>query len=159
MKVPEQYRLKDHPLLGSDKSYGNNGFFVIPHHRIDGYFYNCQVSDGEGWEHVSVTLSTKKKKNVERCCTWEEMCYLKNLFWDEDEVVVQFHPAKTDYVNMHKYCLHLWRPTDQVIPVPNPLMVGVPNEKEFLAKLYQAMHDAEPNGPESMPKPITEPFA
>jgi hypothetical protein len=126
MKVPEKYRLKNHPILGSDSSYGNNGFFVMPHHRVDDYFYNCQVSDGEGWEHVSITLSSKKRK-VERCCTWEEMCYLKSVFWSDDEVVVQFHPAKSDYVNMHKYCLHLWRPTNQFIPVPDPLMVGIPN--------------------------------
>lgn len=125
MQVPEKYRLRSHPVLSSGSSYGNNGFFVIPHHRIHDYFYNCQVSDGGGWEHVSVTLSAKRKK-VDRCCTWEEMCYLKDLFWGEDVVVLQFHPAKQDYVNMHKTCLHLWRPTTQYIPVPDPLMVGIP---------------------------------
>lgn len=126
MKVPEKYRLKDHPVYGTGISYGNNGVFIIPHHRIDGYYYRCLVSDGEGWEHVSVSLDSKNKK-VERCCTWEEMCFIKNTFWNEDEVVVQFHPAKSDYVSMHNYCLHLWKPINETIPVPNPLLVGIPN--------------------------------
>lgn len=157
MKVPEQYRLKNHTILGSNSSYGNNGFFVIPHHRIDNYFYNCQVSDGEGWEHVSVTLSAKKK-TVERCCTWEEMCFLKNFFWGEDEVVVQFHPAKSDYVNMHKFCLHMWRPTNQLIPVPDPLMVGIPDSAKLVNKLQKLLNESEPGPPYSMPIPITEPL-
>jgi len=55
MKVPEQYRVKNHPLLGSSPKMGCNSFFVIPHHRIADYFYNCMVYNGMGWEHVSVT--------------------------------------------------------------------------------------------------------
>lgn len=125
--VPEKNRLKNHPLLGSDSSYGNNGFFVIPHHRITDYSYNVQASDGEGWEHVSITIDSKKKK-VERCPTWEEMCYIKDLFWDEDDCVIQYHPPKSHYVSMHHFCLHLWRPTNQIIPVPDSILVGI-NQK------------------------------
>lgn len=25
------------------------------------------------------------------------------------ETVIQFHPPEADYVNIHRYCLHLWR--------------------------------------------------
>lgn len=60
------------------------------------------ASWGGGWEHVSVSL-----KN--RCPTWDEMCMVKEIFWKDDEVVVQFHPAKSEYVNIHPYCLHMWR--------------------------------------------------
>lgn len=122
-KVQEQYRLK-HGVVGSDASYGNNGFFVFPHFRINNYEIRCQVSDGEGWEHVSVTIGPGRKQST-RCPTWEEMCWVKNEFWNDDEVVVQFHPRKEDYVSMHHFCLHLWRPTNQIIPVPDPLMVGI----------------------------------
>lgn len=62
-----------------------------------------QASDGGGWDHVSVSLST-------RTPTWEEMCYIKSLFFTDDEVVMQLHPAKENYVNNHQFCLHLWRP-------------------------------------------------
>lgn len=62
------------------------------------------VGDNEdGWEHVSIELYAR------RLPTWEEMCYVKDLFWDEEEEVVQIHPKKSQYVNMTE-ALHLWRP-------------------------------------------------
>lgn len=73
-------------------------------------------SEGEAWEHVSV--STKS-----RCPTWEEMCWVKDLFFDDSEVVVQFHPAKKDYVNNHPFVLHLWKPKSSTIPMPPRVMV------------------------------------
>ena len=51
------------------------------------------------------------------------MCFIKDLFFNEDETVVQYHPAKSDYVNNNPYVLHLWRPTDQDIPQPPTFMV------------------------------------
>lgn len=60
-------------------------------------------SDGlERWEHVSVSRE-------DRCPTWEEMCMVKALFWEDEETVIQIHPPKSQYVNRHKFCLHLWR--------------------------------------------------
>lgn len=64
-----------------------------------------------GWEHVSVSL-----KN--RCPTWEEMCAIKEIFWGDDEAVMQIHPPKEDYVNLHNYCLHLWKPINGEITRP-----------------------------------------
>lgn len=66
------------------------------------------------WEHVSVHIreySKKGGKRVERHRppTWDEMCYVKRLFWADDEVVVQFHPAESEYVNLHQHVLHLWK--------------------------------------------------
>lgn len=122
INVIEKYRLTNHPELGSDSSYGNNGFFIIPHHRITDYEYRVQVSDGE-WEHVSITVAPHNKKAT-RCPTWEEMCYIKELFWEPEDVVIQFHPKKSEYINMHPFCLHLWRSIDQVIPTPPSIMVG-----------------------------------
>ena len=75
------------------------------------------VSDGGGWDHVSVSCES-------RCPTWEEMCAVKNLFFRDDEAVIQFHPKKADYINMHPYCLHLWRAQDAEFPTPPSYMVG-----------------------------------
>lgn len=75
------------------------------------------ASDGMGWEHVSVSLPS-------RCPTWEEMCYIKNLFWDETDTVIQYHPPKSEYVNAHPYCLHLWRKIGYEFPLPESIMVG-----------------------------------
>lgn len=119
----DEYRLKHGPLASS-ASDGNNGFLKIPHYRIKNYSLYCQITDGEGWEHVSVSVGEKGKKQS-RCPTWEEMCWVKNQFWDDTDCVIQFHPAKEEYVNMHPWVLHLWRPTNQAIRIPDKLMVGI----------------------------------
>jgi hypothetical protein len=129
MKVPEKYRIRN-GIMASDSSYGNNGVFVIPHYKISFYEINCIVSDGEGWQHVSVTISSTQRK-VDRCPTWEEMCFVKSLFWDNDETVIQLHPPESEYVNNHKYCLHLWKPDNVEIPLPNSLMVGIKSAQTF----------------------------
>lgn len=124
MKVPERFRLtnKRHSMA-SDSSYGCNGSFLIPHYKIYGYYLNCVVSDGEGWQHVSVALSSNYIK-VKRCPTWEEMCFIKSIFFNDDETVMQLHPPKSEYINNHPYCLHLWKPDAIKIPLPDSLMVG-----------------------------------
>jgi len=74
-----------------------------------------------GWEHVSMN-------DKSRTPTWDEMCDLKDMFWDEDETVVQYHPAKSEYVNNLKHCLHLWRPIEQysgTLPIPDSILVGI----------------------------------
>ena len=43
------------------------------------------------------------------------MCEVKDVFWDHDEGVVQFHPPESHY--LHGICentniLHLWKPKD-----------------------------------------------
>jgi hypothetical protein len=88
------------------------GAFLIPGPN-SGRALKCLVSDGrdDGWEHVSVSLPS-------RCPNWLEMSYIKDLFWAEDEWVVQFHPAKSDHINVHPYCLHMWRPLNEQFPTP-----------------------------------------
>lgn len=44
-----------------------------------------------------------------RLPTYEEMVSLKDIFWEQEEVAMQVHPAKSQYVNIEKYTLHLWR--------------------------------------------------
>ncbi len=55
----------------------------------------------------------------------DEMCKLKADFFRDDEVVVQFHPAKSEYVNNLTNCLHLWRPTTEKLPLPPSILVGI----------------------------------
>lgn len=101
-----------------------DGAYAIPHPRIKDYQIQIIASTGMGWEHVSITLR-ERKTFVKRCPTWAEMCYVKDLFWSEDETVMQLHPPKSEHINNHAYCLHLWRPIDVEIPMPDKLMVGV----------------------------------
>jgi hypothetical protein len=114
-KVPEKYRVT-RGYQGTPSNCGNYGMFYIPRPGKNAPL-KIVASDGLSWEHVSVSLP-------DRTPTWEEMCLVKDLFWDEDDVVIQYHPAKDQYVNLHPNCLHLWRPVDQKIPVPHKALVG-----------------------------------
>jgi hypothetical protein len=72
---------------------------------------------GGGWEHVSVSVNN-------RCPNWPEMCWIKDLFWDEEETVIQFHPPKSEYVNYHPFTLHLWRRRTNPVGAPPSILVG-----------------------------------
>jgi len=117
--VPENYRIVK-GTLASDPSFGNNGVFAIPA-VIPGRELRAIASDGGGWEHVSVSVQGRRTAVP----NWEEMCKIKNLFWNEDDVVIQFHPRKSDYVNNHLGCLHMWRPVGVTLPTPPAEFVGV----------------------------------
>lgn len=73
---------------------------------------------GGGWDHVSVA-----PLNHNRVPTWDEMCRFKEMFFRDDEVVVQYHPRKEDYVNRLRNCLHLWRPQKVEMPTPPKIYV------------------------------------
>lgn len=107
-------------VMASSISDGNNGAFVFPGRSVD---VTVIASDGGGWEHVSVSCHG-------RCPTWEEMCAVKEIFWRDDEAVMQLHPAKSEHINNHPFCLHLWKPCDgtSTIPLPPSILVGL---KEF----------------------------
>lgn len=77
---------------------------------------NVVFSWGRGWDHVSVSFRN-------RTPTWGEMCHIKDIFFDEEECVVQYHPPKSEYVNNHPYCLHLWKPQNIEVPMPLKEMV------------------------------------
>lgn len=64
-------------------------------------------TDEGGFEHVSVS-----PKHKYRIPTWDDMCALKDLCFDDEEEVYEIHPKKSEYVNMQENCLHLWRPAN-----------------------------------------------
>jgi hypothetical protein len=113
--VPNKFRIRTGYHATEDRD-GNNGAFMLK--LKGGQFVQVIASDGLGWEHVSVSRR-------DRCPTWEEMCQVNALFWDEEDCVVQYHPPRSEYVNNHPNCLHLWRPTEGQIPRPMKLLVGV----------------------------------
>ena len=102
MNYPEEYEV-DHPLRGQ---FGLRAFFIAFDDKI-----NLQVLSAiepNGWEHVSVSLPG-------RAPTWDEMCFIKDIFFDPEDVIVQLHPKKSEYVNLHKHCLHMWKPPIEVM--------------------------------------------
>ena len=125
MHVPERARLTtaDHPLMGTDASYGNNGAFTLdscePGWRLFLICSDGTEPDAEGdlahWEHVSVRAA---RGQASRIPTWREMCQVKAICWEPDDVVVQFHPAHSAYVNQHPHVLHLWKWKAGAFPTP-----------------------------------------
>jgi hypothetical protein len=114
----ELARVRGGARRSSDKD-GINGQFSI--RGPLGVLLAIQASDGvdpiaEGWEHVSV--STRH-----RCPTWLEMCFVKDLFFESSECVIQFHPPRSRYKNVHPYCLHLWRNNKVETATPPLLLV------------------------------------
>ena len=110
-KMPEKFRIH---LDGYPPGDETCGAFIVPlkHSQM----VRVIASAAMGWEHVSVSRK-------DRCPTWDEMCQIKDLFWDDSDCVVQFHPPKAEYVNNHPNCLHLWRPIGWDIRTPERVMV------------------------------------
>lgn len=106
-KVLESMRRK-HPTLGLTPVGSLYGFF---HNGKLSVISSGEVHPGMPWEHVSVSL-------VDRCPTWNEMSFVKDLFWLPTETVIQIHPPKLQHINYHEFCLHLWRNVNQQIILP-----------------------------------------
>lgn len=114
----EKYRLP-HPVLGDSAPGANWGYFEI--NTLRGTLRilcdDGEEADSEGWEHVSVSLSN-------RTPTWNEMALVKDLFWKEEECVIQFHPPESVYVRHHPHVLHLWRHKKHSHPLPPQRLIG-----------------------------------
>jgi hypothetical protein len=115
-RVPDEKRVRL-GTMATDESAGNNGAFVLigPRGLLD-----VIASDGMGWDHISVKPGARRGTP-----TWEEMTFAASQFWADDDVLVQFRPARKDYVNMHEQVLHWWRKQDGDHETPPSIMVGI----------------------------------
>jgi hypothetical protein len=89
------------------------GAFVL---TLKGMRLAVVASSGEGWDHVSVSTS-------HRTPNWTEMEFIKRRFFNDDEVAMQLHVPSKDHINIHDFCLHLWRPQYVGIPLPPRIFV------------------------------------
>ena len=104
-------------IMKSDSSYGmNGGFFIQSWVKGKPRVLKLVVSNQEGWDHVSVSLPN-------RTPTWEEMCFIKELFFEPEETVIQYHPPESKYINDSQYVLHLWRSQKDPLKLPPIWMV------------------------------------
>jgi len=103
--------------LGGDAHNGAFRLIAAP----TGATLHVIASDGGDWDHVSVSVALES-----RSPSWEEMAWTKEQFFDAEEAVMQLHPPRSQYVNNHPYCLHMWRSHRESIPLPPVRMVGIP---------------------------------
>lgn len=59
-------------------------------------------AEGGRFDHVGISPTN-------RTPTWEEMCKVKDIFFDPEEECYQVFPKRSQYVNIRKNCLHIWR--------------------------------------------------
>ena len=109
----------------------NDGMGGHYYDSISGKRLNFIFSYQLGWEHLSVSMPNKTP-------TWDQMCIMKDIFWNKDECCIQYHPKEEDYVNNHPHCLHIWKPREVNIPTPPSILVGFKNEEEKQAFLAMA---------------------
>lgn len=124
----DRYRLRGSGLFPETRSGASYGafevrlpsgvtLFVISSGLSDRESESHLPDDCRGFEHVSVS-------HRDRCPTWEEMEFVRDLFWGPEETVIQIHPPKSRKVNHHKTCLHLWRDTTRDVRVPGAELLG-----------------------------------
>jgi hypothetical protein len=111
----DKYRYSNRDIL---EMYGPQddkfGVFLIPYKNMNLRIF---ATAKYGWDHVSVSLEN-------RIPFWDEMDYVKRMFFKPHEIAVQYHVAEKDHVNIHPNCLHLWRPhMPKIILVPPSTLV------------------------------------
>ena len=121
-KVPNQFRIRE-GQVGSNDSVGKQGAFQFTSNASSRELFAI-ASEGKGWEHVSVSMKGKTPN-------WDEMCQVKALFWDDEDIVVQYNPKNSQYVNQHNHCLHMWSPTRpwERLPIPSMVLVSIKNSQ------------------------------
>lgn len=81
----------------------NSGKVIITEKDDEGFsgmYYGFNLSAtlvctwGAGWEHVSISPTRKSYTP-----SWDDMCRLKDVFFKDDEAVIQIHPPKSEYIN------------------------------------------------------------
>ena len=90
-----------------------SGMVEFPSGLKASVIFGFKEADGK-MEHVSVS-----PVNPRHVCTWEEMCWIKDLFFKPDEMCVQVHPREDRYIHgvgsgsrRTENVLHIWRPAD-----------------------------------------------
>ena len=96
MKSREQInRIKKYGfVIENEYAYGGEGRF------------RCATFDG------ATVVWTYHDKNVSICMhkhapSWDDMCKLKDMFYEDEDEVWQCHQKKSKYVNLMENCLHL----------------------------------------------------
>lgn len=68
--------------------------------------------DGKEWRHLSVSRRSRTPSH-------DDMVEAARAFLDPEKVTLNIFPPRSEWVNVHNHCLHLWQPLD-FNPVPDP---------------------------------------
>lgn len=137
----DKYRVK-HPFWPQTATSG--AFKVFVKQRSFVVLAGIENTGDDGMmEHISVTPTNQK-----RCPTWDEMAAIKDMFFDSEEEAIQYFPKRSRYINIHEYCLHIWRPVNgQTLRKPGDI-APLESRDEALEKLWEQFGDV-PMDPET----------
>ena len=76
----------------------------------------CIEEDGKNWVHLSVS----RKNSMP---TWGELVDVKEIFLGKNAVAIQVLPPRSEWVNVHPFCLHLYQCLD-ARPIPDFRKLG-----------------------------------
>jgi len=69
------------------------------------------------WKHASLTMARAELPS------WGDISMMKNDFFGRDAYAIQILPPSSEYVNAHKYCMHLWQYLDGLKwPIPETVL-------------------------------------
>lgn len=98
---------------------GTQSVYANAHLAMKGKYVGLQVlssvaiADDLAWYHVSFSRK-------DRLPNYEETKAVKKYWFGDDKWAIQIFPPKSDHVNIHVHCLHLWTCLD---PFPMPSFV------------------------------------
>jgi hypothetical protein len=118
----DHYRITDRDTLTITHGWAGDhtcGAFRLKS-PTDGAELLVLASTGSGWDHCSVTRGGRQGG---RCPNWTEMEYVKRMFFEDNELAVQFHLPVDEHINLHPNCLHLWRSQEFEFGLPPREMV------------------------------------
>jgi hypothetical protein len=104
--------------------------------HIGGWDGSVIWSTSAGWDHVPVCPYIKRI-----IPSWDDMCQLKEIFFNDDEAVIQIHPEKDMYVNNMPNCLHLWKCTYKEMILPPSCLVGL-RKDQTRSELHKELVEA-----------------
>lgn len=91
--LPNAYRCVDR--------FGPEGAIYV---RKDGLKVIETISDhedGREWLHVSLSFT-------DHLPTYGDLKQVKSIFAGDENTALQVFPPKSQHINIHEYCLHLW---------------------------------------------------
>lgn len=121
---PEENRIRDKKLVGSFEATGNNGLFILPNDKIVGSFFVIWVETEPGFIHMTVTVNRKGHKGG-RAPNTEELTWVKEQFWDKEDVVVQYFVGAEGYQHINPAIVNLYECTRIFFPVPPSVKAGI----------------------------------
>jgi hypothetical protein len=93
--------LVEHPLPSGWSRCDELNVFRHIHSKLSLIVTACREADGHLWVHLSVA-------GRDRLPTWPELVAVRDWIVGAEAKAIQVVPPRSEYVNLHPFCLHLW---------------------------------------------------